>query len=558
MATLRDAIEWAKQNPETDQARRLYDFIVTGAADDRAREEQIDLAPFGRPRFDAELTLPSIQAGEDRQSFMERVRERLGERRRIVSEEILPAQQTPFETAFQTVGQAAGLTLDIGGELVVSAARNILKGIDPEKPAVKWLKKFASKAAEDFSQGDIAEFLRQHEEAKKASPEYARKARNIESIINLGGLALEFETGAVATKATRAAAETGIKAGRAVLKGTAKVGKEITKETIEKARVGTGTILGGLRKQAGELGDKIISFIETGTFKGVPDDVSKFIDQSLDKAIRPPVTGKATSIQIETYKKSAREAVVSVVDNKNNLKFLDEAGEEVSRLPQSLREFGDAISQTKEQIFKQYDSLAKQAGEQGASVNLAGVADELDNVASNKVLVDNRPDVVQYANQKAKALRARKSYTAEEAQEAIKLYNAQLDAFYRNPTVENANKVAIDAMIANRMRKSLNEVIEGITGEQYQALKGQYGSLKTIEKNVARRTIIEARKNAKGLIDYTDIFSAGDIVRGVITMDPTFLAKGGFQFALKSFYKRWVSPDSTIKRMFDALDKNLQ
>jgi len=49
MATLKQAMEDAKQNPQSDRAKKLYEFIVSGSADEKAKIEGIDLTKFGRP-----------------------------------------------------------------------------------------------------------------------------------------------------------------------------------------------------------------------------------------------------------------------------------------------------------------------------------------------------------------------------------------------------------------------------------------------------------------------------------------------------------------------------
>lgn len=289
------------------------------------------------------------------------------------------------------------------------------------------------------------------------------------------------------------------------------------------------------------------------------DAIGKAIDSGIEKGVRPSVVGKKTAQQMESYKQSARTAVLAITKNKNNLSFLNDAGESIKgAVPTSLKEFADSIEQTKKTIFKKYDSLAKKAGESGGKVELSNVADELRKVGQDNVLKDLYPDVVSYAEKRAESLSKRASYSTEEAQTAIKHLNESLQAFYRNPTFESASKAQIDAMIANNIRTSLDNVVTNATGEGYSALKKVYGSLKSIEKDVAHRSIVDARKNVKGLIDFTDIFSAGDIISGIATMNPAQIAKGGFQKAIATVYKKLNDPNRTIKKMFQGAEKYIQ
>src|SRR3990167_6614554 len=51
MATLKQMMDFAKENPKSKEAEKLFNFIKEGAADEKARIEGIDLSRFGRPKF---------------------------------------------------------------------------------------------------------------------------------------------------------------------------------------------------------------------------------------------------------------------------------------------------------------------------------------------------------------------------------------------------------------------------------------------------------------------------------------------------------------------------
>jgi len=356
-------------------------------------------------------------------------------------------------------------------------------------------------------------------------------------------------------------AKTGAEAVAPVVKGAAEkaiqTGKELAKSSLEMGIEGakkTKELITSTAKGTGNLADRTIKSLETGTMSGVPKNVDEFIDTSLEKAIRPSVTGKQNASDILKFKEQGRNAVKTIVANKNKLTLTNEMGDTVSKLPESLDEFTQAIQQTKKTIFTQYNDLTKQTGKTGEIVDLNPIANEVKKIADNPVLSDTNPNVVQYAEERVKALEKRGTYTPEQTEEAIKIYNQSLEAFYRNPDYANASKAAIDALIVNNMRKSLENVIENATGKEYQTLKNQYGALKSIEKDTVRRTIVEARKNVKGLIDYTDILSGGEAIAGILTMNPALMAKAATQNGIKEFFKRWVSPDATIKRMFEGVE----
>jgi hypothetical protein len=149
---------------------------------------------------------------------------------------------------------------------------------------------------------------------------------------------------------------------------------------------------------------------------------------------------------------------------------------------------------------------------------------------------------------------SRGSYTPSEAQEAIQILNNSLESFYKNPSYETASKAYIDSMIANNLRRELDVGIETLTGEQYQQLKNTYGALSTIERDVARRSAVDARKNIKGLIDFSDIFSGGEVVRGILARDPSMIGMGVTAKGIASWY-RWINnPNRIVKNMFRGVE----
>lgn len=285
-----------------------------------------------------------------------------------------------------------------------------------------------------------------------------------------------------------------------------------------------------------------------------PEQVDAYITKQFEKGVRPSVSGKGTAVLGKAYQNKALDAVKTIVENKPNLNLVDEFGEPTGKLPENLKQFADAISQTKTQIFSKYDALAKAAGEQGATVDLNPTVTELRKVVESAVIQDLHPEVASYAKMKADALEQRGSYGAEDAQAAIKNLNNSLDAFYKNPSYETASLASIDALVANKLRTGLDTAIENAGGSGYQELKNQYGSLRTIEKDVMHRAIVDARKNNKGLLDFTDILTAGEVINGLATLSPSTVATGIFARTMKEYYKYLNDPNTAIKRLFKSAE----
>ncbi|MCK9520472.1 MAG: hypothetical protein M0R74_15825 [Dehalococcoidia bacterium] len=337
--------------------------------------------------------------------------------------------------------------------------------------------------------------------------------------------------------------------------------------------------VGGITRQAGNMGNlskvskagqvaskmaeiadptQIAAKAISGTSKIVglgAKGIDQIIDKGIVKSIRPSVSGQKNYTQIKQYTDKARDAVKTIMGNKDNLVFTTEAGEQAGRLPQNLREFSQALDQTKGGIFKQYNKMAQDAGEVGAKVDLNPITNELEKIISNKTLNDLRPEVVDYANSRMVSLMKRGEYTTEEAQDAIKILNSSLEAFYKNPTYETASKAYVDSLIANNLRSGLDSVIENLKGPGYQELKNKYGSLKAIEKDVNRAAVVDSRKNIKGLIDFSDVFSGYHLVQGLLSVNPQIIGASVASKGIAGLYRHLNNPNRIVKSMFSGAEK---
>lgn len=305
-------------------------------------------------------------------------------------------------------------------------------------------------------------------------------------------------------------------------------------------------------KEAGLVG-KDISQATKILLTPSEEAVQKNVISLFNKSIKP--TAKKTLAQGQKYENDTINALKTIKSNANQLNIEDATGEIISgRAPQTIQEFAQGLDQTKDLVFNQYDSLAKQAGTQGAIIDAKPIAEEVLKVSQNKALQLTNPDVISYAKDWSDRLRAFDILDTETTQEVIKLMNNNLQSFYKNPTYDTASKVAVDAGIANNFRKALDTAIEGATGEQYQFLKNQYSSLKAIENDVIRASMREARKNTKGLLDYSDIFTGGQMVTGIMSLNPAMFTKGAIERGLKEYIKFLNDPNRAVKNIFEKID----
>ena len=275
------------------------------------------------------------------------------------------------------------------------------------------------------------------------------------------------------------------------------------------------------------------------------------------KAVRPSVAKGGTQAQATRYITKAKTAVDAITQHKGNIKITDTEGFVLKgQLPKTVNQLREAVSSTKNFIYKTYSSLAKKAGKD-ANVELSSAAKELNTLAKNKVLQDVSPETANYAKNMAETLLKRGKYSPEQAQQFLEELNGRLANYYRNPAYSDFSKAKVDALIANNLRKSLDKNITEAVGEGYQKLKNQYGALSEIERDVARRANTLANANQRGLIDFSDIFSAGDVVASIVTGSPAFAVKGVAQFAVKQWIKNLNNADKMIERIFAGTGKSV-
>lgn len=279
-----------------------------------------------------------------------------------------------------------------------------------------------------------------------------------------------------------------------------------------------------------------------------------FIDKNIEKAIRPSFSGKTTPALFKRFKGQARQAVKTIVQNKDILDIQNEFGESTGKLPENLQQFSQAIDQVKKKIFDQYSGMAQKAGESGASVDLTSIADDIMAQVNTKSVKTLFPELVTRTEKIAENLRKSGTFTPKEAQEAIEMMNASLKAFYKNPNPQAAANVVVDAAIASQLRIGLDKAVDGLGGA-YQGLKNEFGALRAIQDDVMKRALVDARKNNKGLADLGDIFAKGDIVNGLLSMQPGMLAGGVAKQTLFSYVKKLNDPNRMVKNMFNVVER---
>ncbi|MEN6423328.1 MAG: hypothetical protein ABFD76_15420 [Smithella sp.] len=490
----------------SENRRVQLDGIVNQMISNKESDDNIQ---FVVNDFKTKYDVAPIQpTPKEKPGFLGKINESLVKRGVNIADELTPQGNESFgrtllkapERALRTTGQAAGLSGDVIGHGIGS----IVDTITPE--SVQTAVKSGVKDILNTSLG------KQGLEAAKAGydtyqgfkTQYPNVAKDLEATVNIATILPMGKAGQIGAK-------------------TAKEGVNIAQDV--------GTVL------------------TTKTPQAIDKKLSSVVQSGVDKAVRPSVAGKRTAPAMKTYYNKAKDAVKTIIDNKEGLVLTDADGNAVKGLPRTLKQFSEAIDQTKKSIYQKYHGMATEAGEQGSLFDTSTIMTKLDDVAGD---LKHNPQVRDYANNLKAEIAELHGQTPEIIEARIADLNSSLSGFYEG-RVSRA-KAQVDASVANLMREELDNKIMNAVGAGYKDLKKQYGALKTLEKEVAHRAIVDARKNSKGLFDLTDVFTNGEIAAGILTMNPAMLTRGVIGKISKESLKFWNNPNRIVKGMFKDAD----
>lgn len=304
---------------------------------------------------------------------------------------------------------------------------------------------------------------------------------------------------------------------------------------------------------------KTFSKIWNKTVWEVNSKIDKKITDDFISAIKPSQSSLWNSkSETERYLAKAKDSVYTIVTRKEELTLTNEAWEVVkNKIPHSINQFNEATQQIKRNIYEEYSEISKTANIK-TEVNYMPIIKELETLKTNRVFKDmpESQSLEKYIDSIISSFKENWwQRSILDAEELKKSYNSKLDAFYRNPTTNDYSKSNIDALVNNLIWKQLDDTILSATWDDYAILKNQYWALRTIEKDINHRAIIEARKWWASITDHASILTVRDTVAAIGRWD---IVRGWEWVAtewFKAVYKYINSPDRKIKNMFNAADK---
>ncbi len=210
-----------------------------------------------------------------------------------------------------------------------------------------------------------------------------------------------------------------------------------------------------------------------------------------------------------------------------------------------------AWTEARDNVFQKYDSVAKQAGDNGAKIDTAPL----------KSFLEKYTEGISTAPKRARAQRLlaelKKNFpknTAEplEMQNYVKLLNEELGGL-TGGAEKGATGVTAD--FVKLAREHLDEAITKSTGKEYQTVRNEYSALKSVEDGLVRQYQKVMRKKGSGLADYADMISNADVLSGIVSGNPALLVKGVATRLGSKFIKSLNDPATHLKDAFGAIDK---
>lgn len=379
------------------------------------------------------------------------------------------------------------------------------------------------------------------------------------AFIGGGGLASLGKAGVrgLLKQAVIKGAKSGAVAGSTFGVGRALSEDEGTSSAVQAGLIGGigGTLGGGLLGGAmtgGSLAIKVIRNKITQKLQPVSEQVKQRVTDYIGKAIKPRTAGLSTN-QIKNIQRKQVEGFQVLKNNLKDVRLPDEFGGLTSRAPKTVQELVKAVDDVKVKLFSRYDKLAREAGDKGASFNPIKTIGEITKFTKDK---SYSPSLRKYASEVLDEVAELKGESPSVIQSRIKELNESLAGYFAG-RVEKG-KARIDASVAKLLNEELDDVIFNFTGGNYKGLRSQFSALKSIEKDATRSAQRMLNRNNKSLMDFTDIFTGGDLISGVLTLNPSQVARGVFSRGIKEWYKALNNPDRYIRKIFNELGETVE
>jgi len=522
MANLREAYEYAKNNPESDFAKKLEATLASGSLDEEAQKYGIDTSVF-KP---AVALTPKIQE----QGFVQNVAQGITK---------------PF------LG-VASQARDIAGTL--SQIPAVLGGAEVQKPQGNY----------DYGYfGQVPSFGEATPDAAGAQAllKGAGAGASIASYLPMGGAVATTGKSVLARQlpkffslAKQGAASGALSGGGGALQDGGGVG-DFASGTVGGAAIGAvatpvlGATAGVAAKPITRAIDMVTKPVET--FKS---DVVKNINKALSIQGKKSI-GNAVNVAPE----KRYQAFETLYDIAPEITVKDDIGQEVAFNPKeaNFQQFGEALYKTKNNLWGKVESELKKATNKGLEVDITPALQDL-----NKIIeTPGTPmDVIKTAMSLNDELMRFTTNKGTAPVEALARYNSFLNKKITGQLTGTTNNATreVEAILAKNLSESVDNSIEGLQGSGFAKLKDQYSSLKAIENDTVRRMQQELRMLDTGLADFMGQYGTADMIGGLVQAaqgNPTSLIRGVGTKVAANYMKSLREPSKYLRDAFIQIEK---
>lgn len=305
--------------------------------------------------------------------------------------------------------------------------------------------------------------------------------------------------------------------------------------------------------------------------KDKTNSLRKEAEEYINKSIKPTVKGKMSQSDYNKYIDDTLDVVDFMDKNKSVLQYTDDAWEAVAwKLPTNMRETSETLGNLKKTLYDAYNNIAVKAWEKWARVNMNKAFSQLDdlerdvsqNIANpqTKTIIDNfKKALLEYTDDAG-------TISIEDAQKLTQDFNKQLTAFFKNPNMNDVSKNSIVAQLNKWTKEAINDSIDDVLDESiskwgnmsqyYKDLKWMYGKIKTIEDEVSKRALVEARKNSKWLSQTViDSLAWWEFTDAILTANVGKLWKSAIMKAIWRYYKYVNDPNVQLNNLFKLVQE---
>ena len=305
--------------------------------------------------------------------------------------------------------------------------------------------------------------------------------------------------------------------------------------------------------------------------KNQQDTVRKEAEQYINKSIKPTVKWKMSQADYNKFIDDTLDVVDLMDKNKGILQYTDDAGNAVKwQMPTNMRETSETLWNLKKVIYDQYNEIAKQAWDNWARVNMNKAFQQLDDLSkdiSQNIANPQTKNIIDtYKNALLEYTDDAGTIAIEDAQKLTQDFNKQLTAFFKNPNMNDVSKNSIVAQLNKWTKDAINDSIDDVldnsikngssASSQYTQLKSFYGKIKTIEDEISKRALVEARKNAKGLSStILDSLSWWELTSAVLSLDPVKAGKAWVMNLISRYYNYVNNPNTQLNNLFKLVER---